>query len=51
MAGTATAGGMPVLDGSPGFDLALMATGAATALASRDITGRVVAQPMGDCRG
>ena len=42
---------MSAFDRSPGFDLAFVATGAATALASRDIAGRVVLQPMGDGGG
>lgn len=47
MASAAAAGDMPVFDLGPGLDLALMATDAATALASRDVGCRVVVQPMG----
>jgi len=48
MAGAATAGSMTGLDGSPGLDLTSVATVGATPCTSRDVTGRVVAQPMGN---
>ena len=50
MAGAATAGGVPVFDGSPGLDLAGVATAAATAFAGGYVAAWIVAQPMGNRR-